>query len=81
MQIKLRKECFYNYIYFSPLGFAQALQPEGIPCCLGNLERSSCAHRCFDRTHQASASKLYNVDFHKSKKFTNNGWRPQSLLS
>ena len=60
---KLRKECLYIYIYiffFPPLGFAHAL------CCnqkashavLGNLERSSCVHRCFDRTHQASASKL-----------------------
>ena len=55
---KLRKECLY--IFFSSLGFADAL------CCnqkashavLGNLERSSCVHRCFDRTHQASPSKL-----------------------
>ena len=46
---KLRKERFYIYFFstWSCPGFT--LQPEGIPCCLGNLERSSCAHRCFDR--------------------------------
>ena len=58
----VKNVCIYIYIhlFFPPLGFAHAL------CCnqkashavLGNLERSSCVHRCFDRTHQASASKL-----------------------
>jgi hypothetical protein len=56
----VKNVCIYIYNFFPPLGFAHAL------CCnqkashavLGNLERSSCVHRCFDRTHQASASKL-----------------------
>ena len=64
---KLRKECFffkiyiYIYIYFfPPLGFAHALRcnQKASHAVLGNLEHSSCVHRCFDRTHQASASKL-----------------------
>ena len=61
---KLRKECFflnkYIYIFFPPLGFAHALRcnQKASHAVLGNLEHSSCVHRCFDRTHQASASKL-----------------------
>ena len=70
---KLRKECRYILFFLPPLGFAHALRcnQKASHAVLGNLERNSCVHRCFDRTHQASAS---------SKKFTN-GWGPQSLLS
>ena len=58
---KLRKECLYIYFFFfPPLGFAHALRcnQKASHAVLGNLEHSSCVHRCFDRTHQASASKL-----------------------
>ena len=59
---KLHTECLYIYIYFffPPLGFAHALRcnQKASHAVLGNLEHSSCVHRCFDRTHQASASKL-----------------------
>ena len=57
------KNVFFNiyiYIFFPPLGFAHALRcnQKASHAVLGNLEHSSCVHRCFDRTHQASASKL-----------------------
>ena len=68
----------YIYIFFlPPLGFAHALRcnQKASHAVLGNLERSSCVHRCFDRTHQASASKLTLISTSPKSLLTDGGPR------
>ena len=80
---KLRKECLYIYIYifFSSTWICPRfmLQPESIPCCTWEPRTQLL---CAPLLWPNASSKCFkvNVDFHKSKKFTN-GWGPQSLLS
>ena len=72
----------YIYIYFFSFTWICprfTLQPESIPCCTWEPGTQLL---CAPLLWPNASSKCFkvNVDFHKSKKFTN-GWGPQSLLS
>ena len=69
------------FTYFSPLGFAHASHSnlEGVPCCALQPRTQLLCPPLFWSNASSKCFKV-NVDFHKSRKFSNR-WRPQSLLS